>query len=139
MALDEVGPEVGLFDTLVMFGNNFGLFGSAVGAARRLRAFANITWPAAKILARSLDPYKTEDPVHLTYHRRNKALGRMGGQVRLRIRHRQWATPWFEYLLVSPQEMDALARRGGWRLDRLLEVGNPYYVGVLVKQQGQPR
>jgi SAM-dependent methyltransferase len=139
MALDDISPELGLFDTVVMFGSNFGLFGSAAGAARRLRVFASITSPAAKILAGSLNPYRTEDPVHLAYHRRNKARGRMAGQVRLRIRHRQWATPWFEYLLVSPREMDELARRGGWRLDRLLEDANPYYVGLLVKQPGQPR
>lgn len=134
MALDDISPELGLFDTVVMFGNNFGLFGSAAGAARRLRVLGSITNPAAKILAGSLHAYKTEDPVHLTYHRRNKALGRMAGQARLRIRHRQWATPWFDYLLVSPQEMDELARAGGWRLYRLIEDGNPYYVGVLVKE-----
>jgi SAM-dependent methyltransferase len=135
MALDEVGRELGLFDTVVMLGNNFGLFGTAAGAARRLRVFARLTAPRAKILAGSLNPYKTDDEVHLAYHRRNKMLGRMPGQVRLRIRHRQWATPWFTYLLVSPEEMDDLARAGGWRVHRLLQDGNPYYVGVLVKKE----
>jgi len=139
IALSDIGPELGLFDTVAMFGSNFGLFGSAAGAARRLHVLASITSPAAKILAGSLNPYDTEDPVHLAYHRRNKALGRMAGQARLRVGHRQWATPWFDYLLVSPQEMDELARRGGWRVDRLLDDGNPYYVGVLVKQPRQPR
>jgi SAM-dependent methyltransferase len=135
MALDQVGRELGPFDTVVMLGNNFGLFGTAAGAARRLRVFARLTLPGAKILAGSLNPYKTEDEVHLAYHRRNKMLGRMPGQVLLRIRHRQWATPWFTYLLVSPEEMDELARAGGWRVHRLLDDGNPYYVGVLVKKE----
>jgi SAM-dependent methyltransferase len=136
MALDDVGPRLGRFDTVALMGNNFGLFGSAAGAARRLRALARITAPDARVLAASMDPYRTDDPVHRTYHHRNRARGRMGGQIRLRIRHRQWATPWFDYLFVSPEEMDALARSAGWRLSRVLGDESAYYVGVLVK--GKP-
>jgi SAM-dependent methyltransferase len=132
-ALDDLSPRLGRFDTVVMFGNNFGLLGGAAGAARRLRLLNRITTPDARILASSLDPYRTDDPAHHAYHQRNRARGRMRGQIRLRIRHRQWATPWFDYLFVSPEEMDALARSGGWRLSRILADEGAYYVGVLVK------
>ena len=133
LAFDDIGPRLGRFDTVVMFGNNFGLFGGAAAAAKRLRALDRVTSEAGRILASSLDPYRSDDPAHLAYHRRNRARGRMAGQIRLRIRHRQWSTPWFDYLFVSPEEMDRLARSGGWRLNRVLGDESAYYVGVLVK------
>jgi SAM-dependent methyltransferase len=135
MALDDVDPTLGHFDTVVMFGNNFGLFESRRGAVRRLRRLSRVTTPAARILASSRDPYKTADPIHLAYHRRNRARGRMGGQLQLRVRHRKSATPWFDYLLVSPAEMEQLAAEGGWRVTRTLGDGEQYYVGVLEKGQ----
>lgn len=133
LAIDAIGPRLGRFDTVVMFGNNFGLFGSAAGAKRRLRALAGITNEGARILAASMDPYQTDDPAHRAYHRRNRSRGRMGGQIRLRIRHRQWATPWFDYLFASAEEMDRLARSGGWRLSKVIADESAYYVGVLTK------
>jgi SAM-dependent methyltransferase len=133
MALDDLDSRLGDFDTVVMYGNNFGLFESARRAVRRLRLLSRITTPAARILASSRDPYKTEDPMHRAYHRRNRARRRMSGQLRLRIRHRKWSTPWFDYLLVSPLEMDRLAHQGGWRLTRTFGDGVDYYVGVLEK------
>jgi SAM-dependent methyltransferase len=134
MALDDIDARLGVFDTVVMFGNNFGLFESRAGAARRLRRLARITTPDARILASSRDPYMTDDPIHLAYHRRNRARGRMGGQVRLRVRHRTWVTPWFDYLMVSAAEMEELAAEGGWQLTRTIGDGQHYYVGLLEKR-----
>lgn len=133
MALDDVDPSLGVFDTVVMFGNNFGLFGSRAGTVRRLRRLAHVTSAGARILASSRDPYRTDDPIHIAYHRNNRARGRMGGQLRLRVRHRKSATPWFDYLLVSRTEMEQLAAEGGWRLTRTIGEGDQYYVGVLEK------
>lgn len=135
MALDDVEGSLGRFDTVVMFGNNFGLFESRTGTVRRLRRLSRITTPNARILASSRDPYMTDDPVHIAYHRRNRVRGRMGGQLRLRVRHRNSATPWFDYLLVSAAEMGELAAKGGWRLTRTIGGGQQYYVGVLEKRQ----
>ena len=55
----------------------------------------------------------------------------MGGQLRIRIRHGECATPWFDYLLASPDEMAELAAGTGWELTRVIEHGEPFYVGVL--------
>jgi SAM-dependent methyltransferase len=134
LALDGIDARLGVFDTVVMFGNNFGLFESRAGAVRRLGRLSRITAPDARILASSRDPYMTDDPIHLAYHRSNRARGRMGGQVRLRVRHRTWATPWFDYLMVSAAEMEQLAAEGGWRLTRTIGDGQQYYVGLLEKR-----
>ncbi len=132
LALEEVGPALGRFQTVVMFGNNFGLLRSREAAPRLLRRLGRVMADDARVLAASLDVYRTDNPAHLTYQQRNQARGRMAGQIRIRIRHLQYATPWFDYLMVSPAEMAELAEAGGWRLQRTIGDG-PSYVGVLVK------
>jgi len=55
----------------------------------------------------------------------------MGGQLRIRIRHGSYSTPWFDYLLVSPEEMASLADGTGWELTRVIDEDEHVYVGVL--------
>ncbi len=133
VSVTEVSPRLGRFNTIVMYGNNFGLCANARRARWLLRRFHAMTTDDAKILAASNDIYQTDDPVHLAYQKRNRARGRMSGQIRLRIRYRQYATPWFDYLLVSPDEMAALAESAGWRLAEVVRDSGPLYVGILEK------
>jgi SAM-dependent methyltransferase len=133
LPVERIGNfTAGAFDTIVMYGNNFGLFGAKRKAHRLLREFYRITSPDAAILAESNDPYRTRNPAHLRYHRRNRRRGRMAGQVRIRIRHLDACGPWFDYLLVSPEEMAALLQGTGWRIGRIFRGGAPY-VAVIEK------
>ena len=128
LALEDVDESLGDFDTVVMYGNNFGLFGSPTKARRllrRLRPFVE------RIVAASNDPYGTEDPAHRAYQERNRARGRMSGQLRLRVRYRDLLGPWFEYLIVSPGEMTEIVEGTGWRVRRLVRDDGAYYVAVL--------
>lgn len=131
LAVTQVGPTLGRFDTIVMFGNNCGLLGSHRRAPWLLRRFKSVTSPAARILAESTNPYTTDRPEHLAFHERNRRRGRMAGQLRIRIRHGPYRTPWFDYLLASPEELAELARGTGWELTRVIGEGEPSYVGVL--------
>ena len=97
--IEKLKPAI--FDTIIMFGNNFGLFGNPKKAKRLLKKLHQITSPEALIIAESNDPYKTKDPAHLSYHRFNKKRGRMPGQLRIRIRFRNYIGNWFDYLIVS--------------------------------------
>lgn len=136
LAFRDVSAKLGVFDTVVMMGNNFGLFGSASGARRLLRRLARMTSDDARIVAGSRDPYSTDNPAHLRYHEQNRAQGRMAGQLRLRIRHGMYVGRWFDYLLVSPDEMRTLAKSGGWTVETVIGPDEPdpsYYVGVLRK------
>lgn len=134
LAFERIDDSVGPIDTVVMFGNNFGLFGSERGAKRLLRRLHKLTTERGRIVAASNDPYGTDDPLHLAYHERNRRRGRMPGELRLRVRYRDTATPWFAYLLASPDEMRALVKGTGWTLARLIkDEGASYYVGVLEK------
>jgi hypothetical protein len=136
LPFEEIGRELGVFDTVVMMCNNFGLFGSAARARRMLKRLLRLTADDARIVAGSRNPYGTEDPEHLAFHAQNLRRGRMAGQLRLRSRHGLYRGRWFDYLLVSPEEMQELARSGGWRIERILEPApeDPsYYVGILRK------
>src|SRR5262245_26822806 len=128
----QLGPES--FDTVVMFGNNFGVFGSFAKARRLLRRLDGLTSPQAVILAESVNPYTTRVAAHLRYQRRNRKRGRMGGQIRLRIRFGEFKGPWFDYLLVSPTEMKAILAGTGWRMREILPSSDGRaYLAVLVK------
>jgi SAM-dependent methyltransferase len=131
LPVTRVGRELGRFDTIVMFGNNFGLTGSQRRAPWLLRRFRSIANEGARILAESVNPYTTDKPEHLAFHERNRRRGRMCGQLRIRIRHGSYSTPWFDYLLASPEEMAELAEGTGWELRRVIDEGEHVYVGVL--------
>jgi SAM-dependent methyltransferase len=125
-SVDDVDESLGIFDTTVMLGNNFGLFASAAKAKRLLRRFHRLTSERGRIVAATRDVYRTDDPAHLAYHERNRSRGRMSGQIRIRVRYRDHATPWFDYLMVSRPELEDLLDGTGWRLDRVLESDDTY-------------
>lgn len=134
VALQEIEPSLGTFDTVVFLGNNFGLFGDPAGLRAGLARLAAVTTPDASIYAEAVDPYATTDPHHLRYHQTNRDAGRLAGELRVRIRYHVWATPWFGLLLVSRQELEPLLAGTGWHLhDTLPAEAGPVWVAVLAK------
>ena len=116
-----------------MFGHNFGLFGNYLKAKRLLKAMHRITSERGVILAESMNPYDTKDPAHLKYHQRNRRLGRMPGQTRMRIRFRTRIGRWLDYLFVSRDEMEAIVHGTGWTISRVIGDGGSSYVAILEK------
>ncbi len=137
MSITQVGAKLGIFDTLLMMGGNFGLFANPKKAGLLLRRFYKMTSPAARIVAEVRDPYKTKDPLHLDYHRFNRKRGRMSGQLRIRVRYKKHATPWFDYLLVSKEEMKGMLKATGWRIRRIIGASTPLYVAIIEKDSEQ--
>jgi hypothetical protein len=76
MRLEDVDESLGQFGTVLMYGNNFGLFGSRSKACWLLRTLRPL---ADRIVAGSNDLYRTDDPVHLAYQEHNPRRGRMPG------------------------------------------------------------
>ena len=135
MSITQVSRKLGIFDTLLMLGNNFGLVGNPKRARWLLRRFYGMTSDQGKIIAGTLDPYDTTDRAHLDYHKENRDRGRMGGQVRMRIRQGRHVGDWFDYLFVSRKEMDRLLRGSGWTVSRFLEPSGPAYAAILEKRK----
>lgn len=135
-SITDVSPRWGTFDTIVMFGNNFGLFGSLPRARQLLRRFHRMTSPSARLIVQSLDPYQTGEPWNKRYHQWNRRRGRMAGQVRLRVRYKGWASPWFDYLLVSRDEMRMILEPAGWQVKRFYDSPGPGYTAMIEKTKG---
>ena len=113
MSIADLGKfKPASFDTVIMMGNNFGLLGGRRQSRLRLRKLYRITSAGACIIAEATDPFTIKDPLHLRYQRSNRQRGRMSGQLRIRIRHKNMAIvgPWFDYLLVSQREMILLRK-----------------------------
>jgi SAM-dependent methyltransferase len=133
--IEEIGKfPPGSFDCILMMGSNFGLFGGFQKARRLLRDFARITSPAGQIIAEAVDPYQTQEPLHLAYHRYNRRRGRMSGQIRMRVRHGRTIGPWFDYLLVSQSELKKIVSATVWQVDRIIADKSPGYTVVLKKK-----
>lgn len=122
------------FDTILMMGNNFGLFGSRENAKNILKKFALVTSPEAKIIAGTLNPYQTEYKYHLDYLKSNKRRGRMAGQIRMRVRFEKAVGEWFDYLFVSPEEMQDILSDTDWQIVEFIESGESHYFAVIGKK-----
>lgn len=136
VGLEDVGRIRRTFDTVLLLGNNFGLFGSRAKAKRLLQMLHRRTSDDAVLLAESVNPYLTKNPVHRQYQADNRKRGRISGQLRLRVRFRNVASPWFDYLFVSPDEMTDIAKGTGWQVVELIDGDQPTYIGVMTKRLG---
>ena len=134
MPFTAVNRRLGTFDSLAMWGNNFGLFGTASRARWLLRRLKSLTTRNARIVAQTVDVYATTEPDHRAYHRFNRSRGRLGGELRIRVRYKKYATPWFDYMMVSPAELTKIVDGTGWFLERIVAVADsPIYFAVLEK------
>ncbi|WBB65581.1 methyltransferase domain-containing protein [Micromonospora sp. WMMD812] len=129
--VDEHVADGPRYDTFLLLGNNLGLFEGRDRAPALLAALAALARPGAQIIAHGTNPYGTRDPVHTGYHERNRRRGRLGGQLRLRLRYRELATDWFDYLVCSPDEFAELVRGSAWRLTDVDDRDAPYYLATL--------
>jgi 2-polyprenyl-3-methyl-5-hydroxy-6-metoxy-1,4-benzoquinol methylase len=131
LTLEQVDSGLGRFDTVLMLGNNFGLTGGYRAAKRMLTRLKQVVKPGGRILAQTLDPYQGKNPDHLAYHAQNRAKGRMGGQIRMRVRYKAHKTPWFDYLFVSADELHEIVQGTGWHVREMVTGDGPDYVAVL--------
>lgn len=103
-------------DSIILWGNNFGLLQNSVVAKKFFKNCLKMCNPDAKILIETLDPYgkafNLDDDK--SYIQENRLNGRLGGQIRVRVRYRHFVTPWRDYLFVSKQELNEILEDTGW-------------------------
>lgn len=122
----DLPAGAGPFDTFLLAGNNLGLLASAGHGPRLLRRLREMAADGARAIGTGLDPFGTDNPSHLAYHERNRRLGRLPGQLRLRVRHRDIATHWWDHLLQPPDDLAAMADGTGWTVTAVEADGSLY-------------
>jgi hypothetical protein len=134
-SIGALGSKIGAFDTVVMFGNNFGIFGTPDRAREILTQWAKWMDPAARIFIESTNPYCGGAPgIDRAYYRRNKERGDMPGQARFRYHYGHSVGSWFPWLFVSRREMREILRGTGWHQVCVLgERSSEPYVVILEK------
>jgi SAM-dependent methyltransferase len=120
------------FDTVIMYGNNFGILGDDGSIIKMLKTLHRITTDDGIIIAQSADIVKTDTQQHLDYHKLNVERGRPKGLIKMRTKYKDMIEDWWDLRLTTPEEMSYLAEQSGWKLERKYQSGVPY-VGVLVK------
>jgi len=131
MSLEDLSFKPRSFDTVLMMGGNFGLLGNLQKAKKLLGKFHKITSENAVIIAETRDPYKTNNTAHLEYQKSNRRKGRMSGQVRIRVRFEKIVTEWFDWLMVSKEEMREILKGTGWKVRQFIDSGDSGYIAII--------
>lgn len=134
MSIEEANFKPDSFDTILMMGNNFGLFGNYKKAQKLLKTFRKMTSKNALTIATTNDVSKTDNPFHLEYQEFNRKRGRMIGQIRMKVRFLKYATKWFDYLMVSKKEMNEILEDTGWKVKQFIDSEGANYVTIIEKQ-----
>ncbi len=135
LSIENIGNfKPNSFDTVIMFGSNFSLYGNLKKAKRLLKILHEITGPDALIIAETKDPHKTKEPAHLAYIKSNKRKGKLPGQIRIRVRFKKYIGDWFEYLIVSKNEMKEILKNTGWKVKKFIDSNKSFYVAIIEKE-----
>ena len=138
LAFDAIDESLGTFNTIVLFGNNFGLFGTPTKAKQLLRRLHRMTRNDARIIVESRDVERrggADAPWHRRYRERNIARGRLPGQIRIRVRFRDVIGPWMNYPMVSPDQLRGILAGTRWYVVHVFD-SDDTYVAIIEKTGG---
>jgi SAM-dependent methyltransferase len=120
-AVDTLVKTIRDYDTIILFGNNLGVFGTPQRAKRILTTWAKKLPSGARVLIESTNPLSSGVPViDRTYCRRNREKGRSLGQCRLRVWYDRSPSEWFSWFFASQSELKTIMRGTGWTLRTIL-------------------
>ena len=132
MSAGNITFDTGIFKTVVLYGNNFGIMGTPEGVVKMLKELHRVTSRDAVILAGARNPEATDNEVHLAYHAKNRAQGLPPGQLRLRNNYQGEVDDWWYLLICGLDLMSEIAKKAGWYLEKVYG-GPEYHVAVLRK------
>lgn len=133
MSVDQLSAKIHEFDTIVLFGNNLGVFGTPARAKRILTKWAKTSSRGTRILVESTNPLSGGAPViDRAYCARNRSKGVTSGQCRLRVWYDRSPSEWFSWFFVSRSELQRLIRGTGWtQVEVLIGAPDEPYVAIL--------
>ncbi|MFQ5909134.1 MAG: class I SAM-dependent methyltransferase [Thermoplasmata archaeon] len=123
----------GIFDSIALLGNGFGLGGRLEETISLLRALHAIAKDDGLILTDSRNYLLTREKAHLEYHEMNRRRGRPAGEVRIKAKCGSEISEWFHLLMVTPKEMEEVCEASGWKVKEFYEFEDPVFGAVLEK------
>lgn len=135
LPVERLVSQISEFDSIVLFGNNFGIFGTPRRARELLTDLATHAKNDARIFVESTSAYFGGAPgIDRSHYRANKQRGLSPGQARFRYHYDDMTGPWFDWLYVSRREMQSILHGTGWRHRTVIgaELSEPY-VAILEK------
>lgn len=109
---------VGVFDTIIMYGNGFGMPGSIENIKNLLRRLHSITSTDALIIAESNDPNRMTNQIDLEYQERNRELERYIGQRKWRTVSGDNNGTWEYWIQVEPKLLKQIVNETGWKITK---------------------
>ena len=108
-----------VFDQVVFWGNNLGLMQNERFFVHFMHLLEAHTHAHSTLFIESMSPYGEGflDDDTKAYVAHNLRQGRMGGQMRVKVRYKKFATPWSDYLFASPEELEAMLLPTAWQID----------------------
>lgn len=103
--VERLPGGLGLFDTILLLGNNLSLLGPPDRARSVLTALAAAAAPGAALWGRATPPRTFDAPAH-----------RPATPSAVRIRHADITGPWRPYHLPTPREITSAAEKTPWSL-----------------------
>ncbi|OFZ25989.1 MAG: hypothetical protein A2181_03120 [Bdellovibrionales bacterium RIFOXYA1_FULL_38_20] len=93
-----------------------------------------MTTDDANIIAQTLNIAETKNKFHIAYQKNRLKKGKLKGELRLRCRYGNIIGPWFDYLMVTPKEMEMVLKGTGWKIQKIInEKTGPIYCAIIVK------
>lgn len=134
VSFHDITPQLGLFDTIILFGNNFGLMGSAEKAREMLTRFFHMTTETALILAGAGSFEMGAIDEALLEKTKNTAHDQeMCGEFLLQMTYREFKTPPIEWLFCTQDEMKQIVSKTGWKISTIITDRSEAYIAILEK------
>lgn len=131
LALD-VG-QLGQFDTVLLLGHNLGIAGTPDGVQKLLATLFRLAKEGGRLLLDSMDKERADDDETRLEVAYSRSVGRYVGQIRYQVTFGEYNTGWFDWIHVSPDDLQDWAEPLGWRLSRVTWGGSGHWAGVLEK------
>ncbi len=109
-----------IFDAVLLMNNGLGISGDVKNTGEMLRDVRRVLLPQGHLIAHTSNPNEPGTAVDEDYRLRNLASHRPPGLVKLRVRYKSFIGPWFDLMLLAPEEVEALLKQAGLKLTKTI-------------------
>lgn len=112
--------KAGNFDAVLLMNNGLGISGDMKRTTEMLTDVRRVLSKSGQLIGHTSDPNEPGTAVDEGYRLRNLSAHRAAGLVKLRVRYKCFVGPWFDLILLAPDEVEAALRKTGLRLRRMI-------------------